>query len=406
VAKAEWETVPLGGVAKLDIERVLVQQDDEYRPVGVKIAGQGLFWRATIRGRETNYAALNRLRAGQLVMRKLTAWEGPITTVPPEFDGGFVSSEFPTFALDETRLLPEYMRLVCQRPAFHAEMRLRSTGTAERRNRLKPDDLLTIELELPPLYEQAAIVAALDAVDDAVGATNVERQANVDLRRVLLSHVLSELQARAPKTEPLGQLADVTSGIAWSKADERDAASGVAALRVANVQLDGIDLAELRYVDTATVGAAAKVLNKNGVVLVRTNTPERVGNAQSVPDEAIGITYSSFLIQVTPKSSDDAKLVARFLQSPEVQDAMTNRARGRGTSASLTNIPVTWLRTLDVPLPSERDRGELLTPLDRLDDLAASVREEHARLRALRARLLDSLLSGERRVRAKELTPA
>src|SRR6266508_3233454 len=126
---AEWETVPLGDVATLEIARVAVQPEDTYRPVGVKIAGQGLFWRETIRGSKTNYPALHRLREGHLVMRKLTAWEGPITTVPAEFDGGYVSSEFPTFRLDETRLLPEYMRLICPRPEFHAEMRMRSTGT-------------------------------------------------------------------------------------------------------------------------------------------------------------------------------------------------------------------------------------------------------------------------------------
>lgn len=404
MAVANWETFALDEVATLDIERVAVQPDGEYRPAGVKIAGQGLFWRDTIRGRDTNYPALHRLKTGQLVMRKLTAWEGPITTVPPEFEGGYVSSEFPTFTLDDTRLLPDYMRLICQRPAFHAEMRMRSTGTAERRNRLKPADLLSIEIDLPPTDEQERIVAIIAAVDDASAATNSERQANVSLRRALLSHVLSELEDRAQETQPLGDLAEVTSGIAWTKADERGAGSGVAALRVANVQLDGIQLGELRYVDPATAGAATKVLNKDGVILVRTNTPERVGNAQVVPDDAIGMTYSSFLIQVTAKSSEHVRLIARLLQAPEVQEAMTDRARGRGTSASLTNIPVTWLRTLDVPIAAERDRDELLDPLDRLEDLAEAVREEQVRVRELRAALLDSLLSGARRVRTAELT--
>jgi type I restriction enzyme, S subunit len=405
MAAAEWEIVALAELATLDIERVPVQPDDEYRPAGVMIAGQGLFWRETIRGRETNYPALHRLKTGQLVMRKLTAWEGPITTVPPEFEGGYVSSEFPTFTLDSTRLLPAYMRLVCQRPTFHAEMRLRSTGTAERRNRLKPADLLSIAIELPAIDEQERIVALIAAVDDAIAATQSERQANVTLRRALLAHVLTELEDRAEETERLGDIAEVTSGIAWAKGDERDAGSGVPALRVANVQLDGIELGELRYVDPTTAGAANKLLNKDGVILVRTNTPERVGNAQVVPDDAIGMTYSSFLIQVTAKSSDHARLIARFLQTPEMQERMTDRARGRGTSASLTNIPVTWLRTLDVPIPAERDLDGLLHPLDRLEDLAATVREEQARLRELRAALLDSLLSGHRRVRADELTP-
>lgn len=124
----EWESVQLGEVARLDIDKVIVEPEHDYALVGVQLAGQGLFWREKIRGRDTHYTTLHQLRAGQLVMRKLTAWEGPITTIAREFEGGYVSSEFPTFTLDRSRLLPDYMRLICQRSEFHAEMRMRSTG--------------------------------------------------------------------------------------------------------------------------------------------------------------------------------------------------------------------------------------------------------------------------------------
>ena len=94
--------------------------------------------RDPIDGAETNYAVLHRLRADQLVMRKLTAWEGPITVVPPEFEGYLVSTEFPTFTLDRDQLLPEYMRIVCQQSDFWNQMQDRSTGTVQRRKRVSP----------------------------------------------------------------------------------------------------------------------------------------------------------------------------------------------------------------------------------------------------------------------------
>lgn len=154
-----WARCPLGEVARLDQERVPVEPDETYRIAGVMIAGRGLFWRSTIKGSETTYSLLHRLRVDQLVYRKLTAWEGPITVVPAEFDGAFLSSEFPTLSFDPSRLLPEFMRFICQMPAFHHQMRALGTGTAERRSRLKPADLLTIELSLPPLEEQEMIAA-------------------------------------------------------------------------------------------------------------------------------------------------------------------------------------------------------------------------------------------------------
>jgi len=185
-----WRQVPLGDVARLDIERVPVVPTESYRIAGVLNAGRGLFERETIRGDQTNYPVLHRLRAGQLVMRKLTAWEGPITTVSLEFDGLFVSAEFPTFTLGP-ELFPEYMALVCERPAFWEAMRDRSAGSVQRRKRVNPAELLRIFVDVPPVAEQRRIVdlvgSAAEAVasadrlvDEVRGALRSLREATID----------------------------------------------------------------------------------------------------------------------------------------------------------------------------------------------------------------------------------
>jgi type I restriction enzyme S subunit len=157
---SEARTVRVGDIADLELDRVDVKPDVEYPIVGAKIAGEGLFWRDSVRGSETAYTKLNRLHQNHLVYRKLTAWEGPITVVAPEFEGAFVSPEFPTFALDLSQVEPDYVRFVCTQPWFHQEMRSRSTGTAERRSRLKPEDLLEVEMPLPPRHLQADVAVA------------------------------------------------------------------------------------------------------------------------------------------------------------------------------------------------------------------------------------------------------
>lgn len=163
-----WPTVPLGKIAALSIQRTVVDRDASYRMAGVLNAGRGLFSRGQVPGHETRYPALHRLIAGQLVMRKLTAWEGPITVVPEEFDGAHVSTEFPTFSLDRRFIVPEFMGLVCRQPWFWEEMRLRSSGSVQRRKRLSPSGLLTVEFALPPLEAQRRIVDVIGAADGAV----------------------------------------------------------------------------------------------------------------------------------------------------------------------------------------------------------------------------------------------
>lgn len=158
------EMTRLGDVAREDITRIAVSAKATYRTAGVLNGGQGLFAKEPLCGSETRYTHLLVLRHNQLVMRKLTAWEGAIAVVSAEFDGAVVSAEFPTITLDERRLLPAYMAWVIQQPAFWREMKARSRGTALRRSRLHQRDLLKINLRVPSLEHQAELVDQMNSI--------------------------------------------------------------------------------------------------------------------------------------------------------------------------------------------------------------------------------------------------
>ena len=183
-------TVSLREIASLSMDKVAVDADADYKIAGVLNAGRGLFWRDAIKGSETKYQTLTRLRGGQLVYRKLTAWEGPITVAPEEFDGAYVSNEFPTFDLS-SEVLSDYMRFVCMTPAFWAEMKLRTEGTAERRSRMNPEALLDLEIDLPPLEAQAEIAVLLSEllveVDEVDSELVAAEKAVAAARTVLLA---------------------------------------------------------------------------------------------------------------------------------------------------------------------------------------------------------------------------
>lgn len=72
----------LGDVMHFDVVRTPMEARTTYRLAGVLNAGKGLINKDTFDGADTEYTAMNVLRENQVVMRKLTAWEGPITVVP------------------------------------------------------------------------------------------------------------------------------------------------------------------------------------------------------------------------------------------------------------------------------------------------------------------------------------
>jgi type I restriction enzyme, S subunit len=185
----EAESRCLGDVMHLDILRTPMTPGTTYQLAGVLNAGKGLVNKGEFDGAGTEYTAMNVFRKNQVAMRKLTAWEGPITVVPADFDGFVASSEFPTFTLtDETD--PGWMKHVCRTPRLWGEMQGRVVGTVQRRKRLNPDQLLLVEVPVPSLREQEQAAEALDAIDGQISLLRTEAARLRKARARLLSGLL------------------------------------------------------------------------------------------------------------------------------------------------------------------------------------------------------------------------
>lgn len=178
--------VRLADFAREDIKKVRVNPLTMYRTAGVLNEGKGLFEKDQLLGSKTNYEQLIVLRRDQLVMRKLTAWEGAIAVVPEEFDGAVVSTEFPTVTLDERVMLPQYMSWVLRQPWFWREMKSRCKGTALRRSRLHQRDLLQISVRVPHIDEQRKALNQINAVRAAADDASARAQ---QLRFLLESYL-------------------------------------------------------------------------------------------------------------------------------------------------------------------------------------------------------------------------
>ena len=144
----------MGALLRLREPDVIVRHDETYQFAGVYSFGRGVF-RAQIRGgTEFAYTRLTRLHAGDFVYPKLMAWEGALAIVPEECDGCVVSTEFPVFEVDKTRVLPEVLDTYFRNQAVWPEISGASIGTNVRRRRLNPKDFLSYKMPLPSMATQ------------------------------------------------------------------------------------------------------------------------------------------------------------------------------------------------------------------------------------------------------------
>lgn len=149
-----WELVALAEVIEQVQDRVAVRANGEYPNFGILSFGRGLFRKPAILGLKSSAQFLNRVHAGQFIYSRLFAFEGAYGQVTPEFDGWFVSNEYPTFRCDPERVLARFLVAHFKPKEIWRSVAEGSKGLGDRRQRVQPPQILKHKLWLPPIEVQ------------------------------------------------------------------------------------------------------------------------------------------------------------------------------------------------------------------------------------------------------------
>lgn len=203
--KNGWTKVAFGDIFDLDLDSVTVDASASYPMVGVLSYGRGLFGKPPVGGADTSYKTFYRLHSGQLVVSQLFGWEGAIAPVTSEFEGAYVSSQFPTFR-PKANLDAGFARWLVRNPTVWEQLKGAAKGMGDRRRTLSPEIFFGTATLLPPLAEQQRIVAHLDAIESRLThAQKLREEQEVELQAALRS-AFHKLEAKAVWVE-MGKVA-------------------------------------------------------------------------------------------------------------------------------------------------------------------------------------------------------
>lgn len=161
-----WSAHRLAALVEQRRITVPVRPDREYRLLGVRWYGDGVFHRETVTSETSDATALQPVTPGDLIYNRLFAWKGSFGLVPEEFRGCFVSGEFPLFCTRSGHDI-RYVAYYFQQPWLWDYIAAESTGaTAISRNRWREERLRNLVVPVPPLTAQQEIA---DYLDDEFG---------------------------------------------------------------------------------------------------------------------------------------------------------------------------------------------------------------------------------------------
>ena len=172
----EWPNAVLGDVAPIVRRPVVIHQDQAYPEMGIRSFGRGTFHKPALLGADVGTKRLFRIEPGDLVFSNVFAWEGAIAVASSADAGRFGSHRFITCVVDTSRANATFLKLYLTTAAEGREQVLKaSPGGAGRNRTLGVEKMAQIQVPLPPLAEQQAIVARLDALAEKTRQVEVHQ---------------------------------------------------------------------------------------------------------------------------------------------------------------------------------------------------------------------------------------
>lgn len=188
----------LGSLVHLARRQVEVHASREYREIGVRSFGRGIFHKPPVTGAEIGAKRVFAIAQGDLVVSNVFAWEGAVAIATEGDDGRIGSHRFMTWAPLSEQVDVRYLLHYLTSDVGVAQLRKASPGSAGRNKTLSIKAFQELRVPLPDVDRQRAIVLRLDELIDVERALEYARSTRAALvashhRAVLASVPASQL---------------------------------------------------------------------------------------------------------------------------------------------------------------------------------------------------------------------
>ncbi len=392
-----WPMVPLSEIAEPISRPVSVIAGESYRTIGVKWWGEGAYERETIDGSRTAAKTLSFVREGDLIINKIWVRHGSTAIATKAVDGCAASGEFPTFKLDQDRVVPRWIHWQTKTRDFWIKCDALSRGTSGK-NRIKPELFLTIKVPLPPIPEQRRIVARIEELSAKIDEARAFRE-RVTSETGALTSAFSKIlftrndSVRSDRLETFVNRITKGESPEWQGFSYQD--SGPTFVRSENVLWGVMDRSKRVCIPPEFHEKLNRSQLKPRDVLINL-VGASIGRACVVPDDIAEANVNQAVAVITPDHARlDCTYLMHFLISPMTQDVI----HGGKVETARPNISLGDLRSLLISVPSLSEQHRIVAYLDDLKSKVDTVKklqqESEQGLNALVPSILSRAFSGE-----------
>jgi len=390
----DFQRVQLGELLTRSDEVVEIAPDKLYRQVTVRLWGKGVVLRDEVFGSDIAAARRCVVRLQQFILSKIDARNGAFGLVPDSLDGAVVSSDFPVFTLNRSRILPVFLDWISKTHDFIDLCKAASEGTTNR-IRLREERFLATQISLPPLEEQQRIVARIEELAARIEEARGLRREVVEEADVLMDTATRSLFDELEKfnaKRSLRESAKIFGGGTPSKANVTFWQGTIPWVSPKDMKVRNLYDSEDHISELALQSGATTLIPKNSVlIVVRSGILRR---KLPVSINRVPVTINQDMKALIPDNDILCDFLAWWFKGKET-DILKN-VKGGTTVQS-----VMWdtVREFNLCVPPLSEQSHIVAYLDslqsRVDTLKQLQAETTAELDALLPSILDKAFKGE-----------
>ena len=220
-----WEQRKLGEITERYKELVATPQDG-YTRMGVRSHAKGTFLAEVEPGQQIEERELSKVRANNLVVNIVFAWEHAVAITTEKDAKALVSHRFPQFSFHDD-MEPDFFRYATLDPDFKNHLWLASPSGAGRNKTLNIKTMLEYKFDIPLRSEQARIAVFFQHLDSLITLHQRKYDKLAQLKKSMLDKMFPKPGERFPEirfagfTDPWEQrkFSDLTDRVSIQSSD-------------------------------------------------------------------------------------------------------------------------------------------------------------------------------------------
>lgn len=240
-------------------------------------------------------------------------------------------------------------------------------GAAQKNLDMKRFPLLTILI--PPLAEQRAIAAELDAVQKMIEGYKAQLADLDTLGQSIFLDMFGDVVNNERKWNFV-KFGSLTSSINYGTSAPAVDGGKYKYLRMGNITDNGhLDFQDIKYIDIPDNEIAKYIVHKGDILFNRTNSREKVGKTACFMEEEEMI-IAGYIIRIRLNEEKSLPLyIAQAFNTPEMKSYLRRLARGSVGQANINSKELSDIKISVPPLPLQQQFAERVEAIERQKEL-------------------------------------